>query len=131
VSETHEREASPLTTISNALVRLHKDQFGRGPTQARSSFAGPDMLICSLKDAMLPAETKMAAMGDHQRVRETRVAFQEATRAEFIEAVEQIVHRKVRAFGSAIDVTNDTVFECYEFDPLPASANGNRAASRP
>jgi uncharacterized protein YbcI len=124
VSETDEREVSPLTTISNAMVRLHKEQFGRGPTHARSSFAGPDMLICVLRDAMLPAESKMAAMGAQQNVRETRVAFQEATRAEFIEAVEEIVHRKVRAFGSAIDVDHDTVFECYEFEPSPASGNG-------
>jgi uncharacterized protein YbcI len=121
VPETHEREVSPLTTISNAMVRLHKEQFGRGPTHARSSFAGPDMLLCVLKEAMLPAELKMAAMGAEQSVRESRVAFQEATRADFIDVVEEIVHRKVRAFGSAIDVDQDTIFECYEFEPSQPS----------
>jgi uncharacterized protein YbcI len=127
VPETHEREVSPLTTISNAMVRLHKEQFGRGPTHARSSFAGPDMLMCVLKEAMLPAETKMAAMGATQSVRESRVAFQEATRTEFIDVVEQIVHRKVRAFASAIDVEQDTVFECYEFEPINGSdGDGHR-----
>jgi hypothetical protein len=27
------------------MVRLRKEQFGRGPTIARSQFAGPDMLL--------------------------------------------------------------------------------------
>jgi hypothetical protein len=27
------------------MVRLHKEQFGRAPTIARSQFAGPDMLL--------------------------------------------------------------------------------------
>ena len=30
-----------LAAVSNALVALHKEQFGRGPTTARSHFAGP------------------------------------------------------------------------------------------
>jgi uncharacterized protein YbcI len=128
VSGTIEREISPLTTISNALVRLHKEQFGRGPTHARAAFAGTDMLVCVLKDVMLPAEIKMAAMGDAQRVRETRLAFQEATRADFVAAVEQAVQRKVRSFGSAIDVGTDTVFECYEFEPSHAGGNGAGAS---
>ena len=47
---------SMLTATSNALVALHKEQFGRGPTTARSYFAGPDALVCVLEDVLLPAE---------------------------------------------------------------------------
>ena len=61
------------------MVVLHKEQFGRGPTNARSHFAG-DALLCVLDDASLPAERKMVQMGEHQRVRETRTAFQVAER---------------------------------------------------
>ena len=39
-----------LQAISNAMVRLHKDQFGRGPTNARAYFAGPDAVMCVLED---------------------------------------------------------------------------------
>ena len=112
-----ERQQSMLA-VSNALVALHKEQFGRGPTKARSNFAGPDSLVCVLEDALLPAELKLVALGQQTSVRETRGAFQVATAAEFIEAVEQIVHRKVRAFASAVDPDANVVFENYQFETI-------------
>jgi uncharacterized protein YbcI len=123
---TPQSATSPLMLVSTAMVALHKEQFGRGPTKARSYFAGPDGLICVLEDALLPAERKMAAMGDAHRVRDTRHAFQAATTAEFISAVEQIVNRKVRAFGSAVDVEENVVFENFTFEP-DARAEGDGA----
>jgi uncharacterized protein YbcI len=47
---------SKLLEVSNAMVALHKEQFGRGPTRARANFAGPDALMCVWEDALLPAE---------------------------------------------------------------------------
>src|SRR3712207_5495859 len=111
-----QQPGSALTEVSNALVRLHKEQFGRGPTSARSGFAGPDTLVCVLDDVLLPAELKMAALGDEQRVRETRLAFQAATALDFVSAVEQITGRTVKAFGSAIDVEGNVVFETFLFE---------------
>jgi len=113
---TPEHAVSPLSAVSNALVRLHKEQFGRGPTSARSGFAGPDTLICVLEEALLPAELKMVEMGERQRDRETRMAFQVATANDFITAIEEIVGRKVRAFGSAFDVEENVVFENFVFE---------------
>jgi uncharacterized protein YbcI len=111
-----ETSTSVLAAVSNVLVALHKEQFGRGPTTARSHFAGPDALICVLEDVMLPAERKMVAMGDEQRVRESRVAFQVATKADFVIAVEQLVQRRVHAFASAMDVEANVIFESYVFE---------------
>jgi uncharacterized protein YbcI len=117
MAQIGESPQSMLAAVSNAMVSLHKEQFGRGPTNARSHFAGPDALICVLEDALLPAERKMVQMGEHQRVRESRTAFQVASADEFVRAVEQIVERKVRAFASAIDVDRDVVFENFSFEP--------------
>jgi uncharacterized protein YbcI len=107
---------SPLTAVANAMVRLHKEQFGRGPRNARAHFAGPDTLICVLEDVLLPAERKLVAMGDHQRVRETRLAYQVATAQDFVAVVERILERKVRAFSSGLDVEEDVVFETFLFE---------------
>jgi len=107
---------SVLAAVSNVLVALHKEQFGRGPTSARTYFAGADAMVCVLENALLPAERKLVLMGDEQRVRETRIAFQAATAEEFVGAIEEIVQRKVRAFSSAIDVVNDVVFENFVFE---------------
>jgi hypothetical protein len=32
--------------VANTMIRLYKKQFGRGPTKARTHWAGPDTLIC-------------------------------------------------------------------------------------
>jgi uncharacterized protein YbcI len=109
---------SPLLAVSNALVKLHKEQFGRGPTRARTEYAGPDMLVCALDEVLLPAERKMVELGQAQRVREARVAYQAATAGQFIAAVEQLVLRKVRSFASGIDPDNDVVFETFSFEPV-------------
>jgi len=102
-----ERDISVLMELSNTMVRLYKEQFGRGPTRARSYWAGPDTLICVLEETLTPAERNLVKMGEHQRLRDTRVFFQYATVREFCEPVEQITGRKVRAFQSSIDTEAD------------------------
>jgi uncharacterized protein YbcI len=126
---TPEPTTSPLLAVSNAMVRLHKEQFGRGPTHARAYFAGPDVLVCVLEDVLLPAEHKLVEMGDEQRVRETRMAFQVATAREFVAAVEDIVQRHVRAFSSSADVAQNVVFENFVF--YAVDGDGRTRCARP
>src|SRR3954451_3976914 len=76
--------------ISREMVRLYKEQFGRGPTKARTEFAGPDVVVSTLEESFTPAERKLAEMGEHQRLRDTRLYFQFATEKEFISAIEAI-----------------------------------------
>jgi len=106
-----------LAAVSNALVALHKEQFGRGPTRARTDYAGSDVLVCVLEDALLPAEKALVAMGEGLRVQEARLFFQNATAERFVAAVEEIVDRKVRAFGSMTDPRGGVVAEIYVLEP--------------
>jgi uncharacterized protein YbcI len=127
MSESETVRTTVLQDVANAMVRLHKEQFGRGPTRARASFAGDHMLICVLEDVLLPAERKLVEMSQQDRVRESRTSFQVATQTEFVTAVEQIVDRKVYAFASAIDPDRDVVFENFYFEPGEANPEGNGA----
>lgn len=104
-----------LTELANAMVSLHKEQFGRGPTRARASFAGPDLLICVLHDVLLPAERALVEMGQQERVRESRLFMQVATRDRFVATMESIVGRRVVSFVSASDPDRDVVYEICEF----------------
>ena len=113
-----------LQDVSNAMVALHKEQFGRGPTRVQSHFAGADALLCVMDDALLPAERKMVDMGEQQRVRETRMFFQVATAEQFIAAVETITGRTVRAFASASDPDHRVVMENFIFEPEPGRDGG-------
>jgi uncharacterized protein YbcI len=104
---SEEGRTSVLMELSNAMVRLHKEMFGRGPTKARSYWAGPDAVACFLEDTLTPAERNLADMGQHQRLRDTRLFFQYASIREFCEPVERITGRKVRSFHSSIDTKVD------------------------
>jgi uncharacterized protein YbcI len=106
-----------LQDVSNAMVALHKEQFGRGPTKAQSHLAGADALLCVMEDALLPAERTMVEMGEQQRVREARMFLQVATADEFVATVETITGRTVRAFASATDPDKGVVMENFIFEP--------------
>lgn len=99
--------------ISREMVRLYKELFGRGPTKARTEFAGPDIVICSLEDTFTPAERSLVEMGEHQRLRDTRMYFQAATHDKFTEIVERVTGRKVRAFISGLDASVDICAEIF------------------
>lgn len=113
---TDEPTRGVLMNVSNAMVGLHKEHFGRGPTRARSHFAGPNMIVCVLEGGLLSAERALVDMGEHLRVQESRMFFQVATRQTFIETVERIVGRKVVAFSSATDAEADVIWEIYNLD---------------
>jgi uncharacterized protein YbcI len=106
-----------LTELSNEMVRLYKEVFGRGPTKARTNYAGPDLIVSTLEDSMTPAEKNMAANGDHNRLRELRMYFQHTSEDEFVRAVEQVTGRKVRAFVSGIDTGQDVSSELFYLEP--------------
>ena len=111
-----EEQRSILMDVSNAMVQLFKEQFGRGPTKARSHWAGSDVLVCILRETFTPAEKNMVALGEHQRLRETRLFFQAATEDRFREVVAAIVGRRVESFMSAVDTHTDTAMEIFVFE---------------
>jgi hypothetical protein len=88
-SATVDSGGSVLAQISNEMVRLYKEQFGRGPTHARALWCG------------------LVLMGEHQRLRDMRMFFQYASVREFCAPVERLTGRTVRAFLSGIDTAAD------------------------
>jgi uncharacterized protein YbcI len=117
-----DRRGLELQELTNAMVRLYKELFGRGPTKARTNYAGPDTIVSTIVNSLTPAERNMLELDEHQRVREIRMFFQHASDAEFTETVEQITGRKVWAFVSGIDTNNDVSSEIFYLEPVPAAA---------
>jgi uncharacterized protein YbcI len=116
-----------LLAVSNAMVKLYKENFGRGPTKVRTNFAGPDLLVTTLENSLTPAERNLAAMGEHQRLRDVRTFFQHATEDEFRETVERITGRKVRAFVSGIATEQDVSAELFYLEPEGYDQNSSQA----
>ena len=114
VAPQHE---SPLQAISNAMAQIYKTQFGRGPMKVRTYFAGPDAVVCVLEDTQSPAERRLVDLGEHQRLRDLRLAFQYATETEMRAPIERVTGRRVRAFISGIDVRADASAETFLLEP--------------
>jgi uncharacterized protein YbcI len=112
-----ERRGLLMVEISNAMVRLYKELFGRGPTKTRTNYAGPDLLVTTLENSLTRIERTMADAGEHERLRDLRMHFQYLGEADFVETVERITGRKVRAFVSGMDTKRDVASELFYLEP--------------
>jgi len=106
-----------LSAISNEMVRIYKEHFGRGPTKTRTQWAGPDILVVTLEQTLTPAERKLVDLGEQGRLRDLRMLFQYAEVASFCEPIERLTGRKVRAFLSGIDARCDLASEMFVLHP--------------
>ena len=117
---------SPMLEISNAMVRLYKEAFGRGPTKARSNFAGPDTLIVVLENSMTVSERQLAQAGEQQRVREGRLILQHLLEDQFRAVVEQALGRRTIAFAGGLDADCDLAIQVFTLESqgheLPSAA---------
>ncbi len=134
--ETREPPATPvrhdgaeLEELTNGMVRLYKELFGRGPTKARTDYAGPNTIVATIEDSLTRAEQTMVGLGEHRRVRAIRMFFQYASERDFVGVVESTTGRKVRAFVSGIDTEKDVSSEVFYLEPL-TGVNGRPASGR-
>jgi uncharacterized protein YbcI len=110
-------DARVLPRVTSAIVRIYKEQFGRGPVNARTYHAGPDALICVLAETLTPVERSMRDMGELQHLRDIRMMFQYAAEDKFRAAVEEATGRRVASFMSAVDVERDLASEIFILEP--------------
>ena len=105
--------------ISNAIVGIHRQYFGRGASRARTVM-GADYVICFLEDIYTPVERTLIEAGRFPAVQETRTAFQDTMRDRFVAEVEQVVGRKVIGFLSQVHVDRDFAVETFILEPAAA-----------
>lgn len=116
-SEPNGSEHGILSAISNEMVRIYKEQFGRGPTKTRTQWAGPDIIVVTLEQTFTPAEHKLRELGEHGRLRELRMLFQYAEVQAFCDPIERITGRLVRCFVSGLDTEADLASEMFVLHP--------------
>ena len=105
------------TAISNAMTKLHREHYGRGPDIVRT-ILGEDHVICFLEDIYTPAERTLLEAGELQAVHASRLAFQRAMKTRFIQAVEAATNRTVRAFLSQTHIAPDISCEVFVLEPV-------------
>ena len=96
--------------ISNALVRIHHEHFGRGPTRARTTIDG-DTITVTLYDVFTQAERTLIAAGHRDQVLALRRTVQAVMRDEIAAAIESLTGRRVAALMSASHIEPDLAIE--------------------
>jgi uncharacterized protein YbcI len=104
--------------ISNAVVRLVRDHFGKGPTQART-IIDDDVVMTVLRGGFTVAEKTLYRAGRADVVEEGRRAMQEVFEREMRTSIERITGRKVDAFLSANHHEPDVSVENFMLDGPP------------
>jgi uncharacterized protein YbcI len=98
--------------ISNEMVRLHSEYYGRGPTKAKVHVDG-DLVVVVLEETFTPAEKTLIARGESEGIQDIRRRFQRAMADQFRSIVEQATGREVRSFMSETDLDNDIAAEIF------------------
>jgi uncharacterized protein YbcI len=101
--------------VTNAIVQLHSSHYGKGPTRSKS-YLLDDVLVCVMRDVFTTVERTLVEAGEHAKVRETRLAFQDAMKERFTEAVERAVGRRVLGVASQVLVDEDVAIEVFLLD---------------
>lgn len=114
--ETKQRHGDVLTAISDGLVTLLKEYYGRGPTQAKSYFQD-DLVVCILRGGFTRVEETLLEGGRGAAVIEQRMEFQELMRDRFEAVVEEATGRKVIGFMSGNQHDPDMMCEVFLLAP--------------
>ncbi len=104
--------------ISNAMVGLKKEFYGRGPTKAKT-YVNDNYVFCVLEGGLTRNEETLLAAGEERLIREFRLRFQEAMTGPTTEAVERITGRRVLGYHSQIVFDPEYAFEIFVLDGPP------------
>ena len=105
-----------LTAISDGLVALLKEFYGRGPTRAKSYYED-DLVVCVLRGGFSRVEQTLLEGGRGAVVVQQRVEFQELMRERFEGVIERATGRKVIGFMSGNQQDPDIMCEVFILAP--------------
>ena len=102
--------------IANAIVKLHRDHYGRGAAFARTVI-DRDYVVVLLHDIYTTVERTLIDAGHFDTVHQTRSMFQQTMREPFSEAVGKILGRRVVAFMSQVHESPEVSAEIFVLEP--------------
>jgi uncharacterized protein YbcI len=101
-----------LTAISDGLVALLKEFYGRGPTRAKSYFED-DLVVCVLRGGFSRVEQTLLDGGRGAAVINQRMEFQEVMRQRFEAVIEDATGQRVIGFMSGNQQEPDMMCEVF------------------
>lgn len=103
------------TRISDGIVALFKEHYGRGPDRAKTYYHD-DLVVCLLRGGFTRVEQTLVDGGRGDAVIEQRMAFQDLMRPQFRRVVEEATGRRVVGFMSGNHQGPDLISEVFVLD---------------
>jgi uncharacterized protein YbcI len=104
------------TEISDGLVALLKEYYGRGPERTKT-YVNDDLVICLLRGGFTRVEQTLLEGGHGEDVIRQRMAFQQVMRERFERVVEHATGRRVIGFISGNQQDPDMICEVFVLAP--------------
>ena len=104
------------TAISDGLVALLKEYYGRGPERTRT-YVSDDLVVCLLRGGFTRVEQTLLESGHGGDVIRQRMVFQDVMRDRFEAVVEKATGRKVIGFMSGNQQEPDMICEVFVLAP--------------
>jgi uncharacterized protein YbcI len=105
------------SAVSQAIVRIHAEHYGKGATQAKT-YAWENLLVTVLRDVLTVAERTLVSVGRADKVQDVRTTFQSTMEQTFCAAIERLTGRRVHSFMSQVDPANGLGVEVFVLEPL-------------
>jgi uncharacterized protein YbcI len=116
VNTTQQAHGDVLTAISDGLVALLKEFYGRGPTRAKSYYED-DLVVCLLRGGFSRVEQTLLEGGRGSTVIQQRMEFQDLMRDRFEAVIEHATGRRVIGFMSGNQQHPDMMCEVFVLAP--------------
>ena len=116
VQPTSHARGDVLTAISDGIVALLKEFYGRGPNRAKSYYED-DLVVCLLRGGFTRVEQTLLEGGRGASVIQQRMDFQDVMRDRFTEVIEQATGRSVIGFMSGNEQSPDIMCEVFILAP--------------
>jgi uncharacterized protein YbcI len=110
------------SAISQAIVRIHAEHYGKGATQAKT-YVWDNLVVTVLRDVLTVAERTLVGVDRADTVREMRTTFQFSLEQTFRGAVERLTGRRVLSFMSQVDPGNGLGVEVFVLEPADGGGN--------
>ena len=116
VQSARQTHGDVLTAISDGMVALLKEFYGRGPTRTKSYYED-DLVVCVLRGGFSRVEQTLLEGGRTAAVIQQRLEFQELMRERFEEVIERATGRRVIGFMSGNQQHPDMMCEVFILAP--------------
>ena len=105
------------SAISQAIVRLHAEHYGKDATQAKT-YVWDNLVVCVLRDVLTTAERTLVQVDRADTQREVRTAFQSTMAQTFRAEIERLTRRRVHSFMSQVDPAGGLGVEVFVLEPV-------------